>query len=171
MFRIVVAAAVVAAGAAPAAEPSKAEVKKLAIAMGDAMKTNDVGTILDHTYPALVEQMGGRKKALKTLKSMLKVMKARGIEFKKYELGDPEEFVTEGDNTFIVVSSVLEMASPMGTIRGRSFLLGISGDGGKTWKFADGAGVNRNGEADKVLPKLPAKLKLPPDSKPELVKE
>ena len=170
MFRIVLAAAAV-AGAASAAEPSKAEVKKLANAMGKAMIANDIGAILDHTLPAAIEEMGGRKKALETLESTLKVMKARGIEFKKYELGDPEDFVTEGDNTFIVVPSVLEMASPMGTIRGRSFLLGISGDGGKTWKFADGAGVNRNGEADKVLPKLPAKLKLPPDSKPELVKD
>jgi hypothetical protein len=61
------------------------------------------------------------------------------------------------------------MKHPKGKFIVKSYLLGISSDNGKTWKFVDGAGLD-----DKItggLPKLPAKLKLPEKQKPEQIEE
>ena len=53
----------------------------------------------------------------------------------------------------------------------KSYLLGISSDGGKTWKFADGAGLDKKESRDKTLPKLPAELQLPMIEPPAITKD
>jgi hypothetical protein len=46
-------------------------------------------------------------------------------------------------------------------------MLGISADKGKTWTFVDGVKV-QDEKVKKLLPKLPANLKLPPKKMPAL---
>jgi hypothetical protein len=83
----------------------------------------------------------------------------------------PGEFLTEGDYTFVVVPTKLDMTIPCGKAVAKSYLLGISPDGGKTWKFVDGSGMENKEFREKGLPKLPAKLKLPVKEMPEITKD
>jgi hypothetical protein len=149
----------------------RAAVKKLAMELGDATMKGDSAKVIDHTYPGIIKESGGREKAIAGADSVQKLMKARGVTFKEFKVDEPGEFLTEGDNTFVVVPTAATLTSPMGTVRLKSYLLGISSDGGKTWTFADGAGVQKEEIRDRVLPKLPAKLKLPALGKPEFVKD
>jgi hypothetical protein len=98
-------------------------------------------------------------------------LKAQGIAFKSYNVGDPGEFMSEGNNTFVIVPTVLELTFTGGKAIGKSYLLGISSDEGKTWKFGDGAGLAKKESRDRILPKLPAKLKLPAIEQPEITKD
>jgi len=72
---------------------------------------------------------------------------------------------------FVLVPTKLEMATPTGTFLAKSYLLGISSDGRKTWTFVDGAGMQDEETRKQVLPKMPDKLKLPELQPPEVVKE
>jgi hypothetical protein len=63
------------------------------------------------------------------------------------------------------------MNIPGGRSISRSFLLGVSPDGGKTWTFADGTGLQAQSDREKLLPKLPAALKLPAEQEPEVIKD
>src|SRR5205085_2945252 len=91
----------------------------------------------------------------------MKQMSDQGFSLKSYWIGEPGEFFTEANNTFVVVPTKLEMTVPGGRMMNKSYLLGISPDGGKMWTFVDGAGLHDQASRDKVLPKLPAKLVLP----------
>ena len=51
----------------------------------------------------------------------------------------PGDFYTEGDNTFVIVPETVEIQLPKDKMEVKSYLLGISADDGKTWKFLDGA--------------------------------
>ncbi|OWK40794.1 hypothetical protein [Fimbriiglobus ruber] len=153
-----------------AAEPSKEAVRKLAAEVGDATVAGDYAKVIDNTYPTLVKELGGRDKALAAAEAAMKQLAAKGFAIKKYEVGEPDKFYTEGDNTFVVLPAVLHMALPVGKIRTKSYLLGISSDGGKTWKFLDGTSLQRKEFRERVLPKMPADLKLPEMSKPEIEK-
>lgn len=80
--------------------------------------------------------------------------------------------MTEGNNTFVLVPTVLEVyiASNKVKIITRPYLLGISSDTGKTWKFVGGAQANKMSD-DQFLPKLPAKLILPKEQDPEFIED
>ena len=158
-------------GLATAQEPSKAAVKKLADEVGTATIKGDYAKIIDVTHEGIVKKLGGREEGVKIIEKGMKELVAKGFTFTKYTVSDPGNFHTEGANTFVVVPSVLEMKSPTGKVLAKSYLLGISPDGGKTWKFADGAGMANKELRESMLPKMPAALKLPDPQPPEIVKD
>jgi hypothetical protein len=154
-----------------AAQPEKAAVKKLAQEMGDATVKGDYAKLIEHTHDGVVKALGGREAAIKGVETAMKLMKNQGIALKSFTVGEPGEFSTEGANTFVVVPTSIEMTMPGGNALTKSYVLGISSDGGKSWKFADGAGMDNKEKRDLILPKLPANLALPPKQNPEIFKD
>ena len=153
-------------------EPASAEkVKKLAQQIGDATLRGEYAKVIDATFDGVIREMGGREKAIQLIADGMRTLKGKGITFKKYQIGKPGDFHREGDNTFVVVPTVLEMSLPGNKLIAKSYLLGISADNGKSWKFADGAGMQNKALRDKVLPKLPPKLQLPAKEQPKVVPE
>jgi hypothetical protein len=151
-------------------EPKPATVKKLAEGIGEATIKGDYAKVIDSTHDNVVKSLGGRAEAIKTTESAMKTLMSRGITIKSYTVGQPGEFLTEGDNTFVVIPTSVEMTIPKGKVVGKSYLLGISPDAGKTWKFAEGAALDTQAGRD-LLPKFPAKLKLPEKQNPQIIKD
>ena len=155
-----------------AQEPlKKEEIKKQAQGLGDATIKGDYAKVIDATHDGIVKLMGGRDKAIKAIETGMKGVADKGFTITKFTVGDAGESFTEGANTFVILPTAMEMKTPGGKIASKSYLLGISPDGGKTWKFADGAGLGNKDLRDRALPKLPEKLKLPDPQPPEAVKE
>ena len=151
-------------------EPKQAEVvKKNAEEISTAVLKGEYSKIVDLTYPKLVEMMGGREKMIMQTEESMKKMKEQGITFSSNRVGQPGEVFTEQGNKFVVVPTTLELKMPKGKLIAKSYLLGISSDGGQSWTFIDGAGLAQKDKAEKLLPKLPAGLKLPERSKPDFV--
>jgi hypothetical protein len=146
-------------------------VKQKAVEVGQAFLKGDYAKVADLTYPKIVEALGGREKMITATEAAVKRLRAQGITFKSYAVKEPSEFLTEGTNTFTVVPTVIEMTIPGGRSISRSFLLGVSPDSGKTWTFADGTGLQSQPDREKLLPKLPAALKLPAEQEPEVIKD
>lgn len=144
----------------PSAELDPVAVKKLADAMGEATLKGEYARVVDYTYPPLVEKMGGREKLIAFLQTEMKKLKDQRIEIRSFKTGALSEFYTEGNFTFILVPTTTELTIPDGRVVLESYLLGISSNAGKTWSFMDGAGLELK-EQRELLPKLPAKLKLP----------
>jgi len=149
-------------------EIDKAAIKKLATEITAAAVKEDCAKVIDGTIPTVVALMGGKEKAVEQLREMINDMKSKGFKFIDAKAGEPGEIFTEGKSTFVIVPTTFEMEFAKGRVRGSSYLLGISSDAGKTWKFADGAGL-QDGNIKKVLPKLPPKMKLPEAAKPEII--
>jgi hypothetical protein len=156
---------------ARADEPSKSAVKKLAKEMADAAIGGDYAKVIDNTHPAALKEAPGREEAIERLKALFKEMKDAGFSVTKCEVGDPGDFHTQGDNTFVVVPVSSEMKSRAGKILDKSYLLGISSDRGKSWKFLNGSTLEDEEFRNKMLPKLPATLRLPKQGKPEIIKD
>lgn len=152
-------------------ESSKSVVKKLAKEMADATTSGNYAKVIDYTHPAVLKEAAGRKEAVERIETVYRQIKDAGYSVTKYEVGDPGDFHTQGDNTFVVVPTSMEMKSPVGRIIARSYLLGISSNRGKSWKFLDGSGLQDEESREKMLPKMPATLTLPEPGKPEIMKD
>jgi hypothetical protein len=146
-------------------------VSKKAQVIGDATVKGDYAKVVDSTYPKVVEIIGGQEKMVALIEKSMNQMKAQGFTLISFQAGEPKELLTEGDSTFAVVPTITKLTAPGGKLIARSYLLGVSSDSGKTWKFVDGAGLQQKEVRDKVLPKLPAKLLLPEKQTPEFIKD
>src|SRR5579862_8636486 len=117
---------------AQAAEPSKDSVRKLAQEVGDATVKQDYAKVIDMTYDGAVKQLGGREKAIQFTQKSMALATKMGIVLKDFKVGEPGQFYSEGENTFVVVPTTSEVANGSNIVRDESYLLGISPDGGKT---------------------------------------
>src|SRR5262249_10292652 len=115
--------------------------------------------LVEMTDPRIVKAAGGADA----------IVKQRQENARKNDALWPERSISVGRITsmaesrgqqFGVIPFVLDLKSEKKHGRILSYLVGISADEGKTWKFVDGHGMPRE-ELVKFLPELPADLQVP----------
>jgi len=127
--------------------------------MMDATCSGDYSTVLDMTYPKVIEMMGGKEAALKEIEGAMKAIKGQGITFKVKEVNTPT-VMKGGKDHYSVTSYALLMTFGEKKVTLNSAVVGISTDEGKTWKY-----INLDDKGEKgvreMLPNLPAEMKIP----------
>lgn len=146
-----------------------AEIRKLAESIGEATIKGNSSKVIDQTFDKAVQILGGREKGISAMNSAMRRMRQSGVAIVGYKIGEPGPVMAEGKYSFCVVPATLEMNVPKARLVSKSYLLGISSDAGKTWKFLDGAGLKDLEMRNRVLPKLPAGLTLPEIPMPEII--
>ncbi|MFT3881036.1 MAG: hypothetical protein QM703_15410 [Gemmatales bacterium] len=127
--------------------------------MMDATCSGDYKTVLDMTYPKVLEMMGGKEAALKEIEGAMKSIKAQGITFGVKGVETPT-VAKGGKDYYSVTPYSLVMSVPNKKITLISAVIGISSDEGKTWKFINLDDKGEKGVRD-MLPNLPADMKIP----------
>jgi hypothetical protein len=138
--------------------------------MGQAFVDGNVEKLLDRTHAKVLELGGGRDKVRKLIQDGVTEMKAKGQGFHSMSVSRPQKIVRSKGNLYTIVPEHLLMKTPQGMLRSESFLVGVSGDNGRTWTFIDGAGTG-NGQLEKVLPDFPKELQLPKLTMPQLIED
>lgn len=144
----------------------KGVVSKQAKRVTTAVVERDFELFAKLTHPKLVEEMGGPKKFVAYLEAESVADGRQGFEILDTTLEPPGEWAESESNLFVIIPYEIEIRSPKGRLLTKSFLIGISADKGKEWKFLDG-----NGPIDKVkkiVPDFPDSLKLPKKQRPVL---
>lgn len=128
--------------------------------MTRAFMAGDYERLADFTYPKVVEAMGGREKMAEFVRKEMAEVKTNGFETLSYTpAAEPTQVLREGRETYAILPAVMRMGTPSGVMVGESFVIAVSADDGKNWRFISGSL-----EADKLKLLLPAaadKLKLP----------
>ena len=171
--RLVSFIAIVIAAQIASADSQTERVRQVAQQDSAALTSGDYAHLVDLTYPKLVELLGGRDKMIETLRTGTEDMKAHGSAILGAQVSEPKEIVIAGDKQFAIVPMVVRVHVPEGTLRSSSFLVAVSEDHGKTWKFIDGAGLHKGAVTEKetlaqIVPGFPTQLSLPPWEPPVL---
>jgi hypothetical protein len=163
---------VVSLGCCVAYAADEASLKKVlkegAEEVNNALVKGDFETIVDYTHPELVKHLGGREKAITAMGAAMKDLMANGISLTSFTVGEPSDTVAGDSQLFAVVPFELRLKSPDGRILLKGYLIGISSDQGRSWKYLDGRGDTKL--IKKCLPNLPEKLKLPEKQAPVVEK-
>ncbi len=146
-------------------------VKKLAEQMANATQKGDYKKIVTLTHKNVLEQLGGTARALETIKAQMDMMKQRDMKITQFKIGKLQAFASTADNKFLVVPTQMTISLPGATIQADSYLLGISPDQGKSWKFVDGAGIVTEEQQKKILPSLPDGFQLPKPKQPKILRD
>lgn len=137
--------------------------------INEALIRGKFDRIADLTHPRVVELTGGREKMIALMESATREMKQKGYSVLSSKAGDPTDLVEQGTDLFVVVPFVLEMKAPGGKLSSPGFVVGVSGDRGKTWGFVNNP---KDPESLKlILPGLPERLKIPERKEPTFRKD
>ncbi len=140
--------------------------KTAAEASTSALLRRDFATVADYTYDPLVEIIGGKEEVVFTLEGQLKDLDDKGMAIVSINVGEPGPVNNIENLQFSVVPTTIKLKYKDASLVSESFVLGVSNDGGKRWKFVDGA-VSDNQEVMKELfPNAADKLQLPPIKEP-----
>jgi hypothetical protein len=84
-------------------------------------------------------------------------------------VAEPLQVVKAGDEMHAVLPlNEVIVREKHGELHSSGYLLGVSRDGGKTWKFINGSALTEN-EVRQMLPNFNRKLRLPAHKQPTFV--
>jgi hypothetical protein len=121
---------------------ASARLKEQAEACSRAFIEGDFGRLADYTHPKVVEMMGGREKMAEFVRKDTAEMKSEGYETLSYALSEPTQVLREGRETYAVLPAKLRIRTPAGVYVAESFMIGLSADDGRSWKFVSGASAD-----------------------------
>jgi hypothetical protein len=155
--------------AARAADPAPAAAaQKQATDMYQAFMHGDLDTFLDFTHPKVLELTGGRDKVKAGIKKFFGDTKAQGLSVRSATVSAVRQITRSGPKAVqAILPTELVFTTPEGEMRQPSFLLGLSADGGKTWKFVDTAKVGGD-VLRKLFPECSPELVIPSRPEPEM---
>lgn len=139
--------------------------KKQAMRYAVASFDGDHKTLIDLTYPALIELSGGRDMLHKLITDKIETLRKRGITRFDGTVGSPGKFYKAGAQIHCLIPEYIIFKMPKGHYAGQSYLLGVSDDKGKRWKFLD-VGSMPASVLHKLLPNFNDALVIPESPKP-----
>lgn len=145
-------------------------VKEQANELAQAAIRGNFKKAIDFTYPKLVELAGGKAKMLKVAKEGMASMKKKGVKPDYASIGAPGKFYKAGKQIHCLVPETIRLKLSRGHAISNSFLLAISNDGGKNWKFIDLNQFTNESILD-ILPNFNQNLKIPKTGKPLLYRD
>ncbi len=123
----------------------------------------DFETVLKHTYPSVVEVMGGKENGIQLIKTTFETMKTQGFVFEKAEVIDVSDIIKENGEYRCYVENYNQMKMNDMRIKSKSFLLGIYNQEAKIWYFLEAKQLKNSQMMDMVLPNFKTNLNIPDD--------
>lgn len=116
------------------------------------------------TVPAVVDGAGGTEGFVRRVAGFADEARNQGFGFTEVAYSEPSELIESRGAVYAVVPYDLHMTGPGGaTGVTPAYLIAVSNDGGRAWKFIDGEGIaGDRAKLLRVLPDFPDRLALPP---------
>lgn len=146
-----------------AAEPTPLQkVQEAAQACSVAAISGDDKKVVSCTLPQVVKRVGGTNAMLDLLRNGREQLRAEKRELLSVNVYAPDGFISgrsTGD-TYAILKSHTAMKVATGTLHQSSYLIAVSTDKMKSWRFIEGVGLDDQKIKD-VLPSFPSSVKLP----------
>ncbi len=126
----------------------------------------DFRTLADLTHPDVVKRIGGKEQMIELVSKGMGEMAKKGTKFASGQTETPSKLVKGADGLYGVIPTTLVLDTPVALLTVKSFLIGYSGDDGKTWVYIDGA--NGADAIRREFKQVPEALVLPEKAQPKI---
>ena len=137
--------------------------------MADAMLKKNYSTIIDYTYPKIVEMAGGKAALLKASGQALNNTDS-GFELDKITFGEPQKIYVAGKELHCIVPETLIVNTNKGKMQAIYSLLAISRDNGNKWYFIETHNFTPE-KIKKIFPNFNYNIVIPENTKPKIIEE
>jgi len=121
----------------------------------------DYKTVLKHTYPTVVEMMGGTAKATEIIKSMFAEMGEQGFVFEKADVQFVSDVVFEQNEYRCYTQSMNVMKMNNMRINSKSYLFGFYDAEKEYWYFVEAAKMKNTELMDQLFPDFQTNMLVP----------
>lgn len=104
-------------------------------AMNDAGRRGDRAALVAAMHPRIVQELGGRQRAMEQLAELEKGMKAQGAVVEEAKVKGVRACVRAGNQLQCLVEGTQLIRVPGGNLRGETETVAFSDDGGRRWTF------------------------------------
>ncbi len=145
-------------------QSDEAVVARGAKALGEATRHTDVATLVDMTYPPMVELAGGRKKLVSQTTASMAQMNAGDMKIEKIEFSSPTPTYLDGRKSICFVPREMQVSIQDIRVHAVGYLMAIwDPSGPRKWMYLDSDGFQRDPTLLRQLfPGLPEGVKPPP---------
>ncbi|MEJ6979680.1 hypothetical protein WG906_04415 [Pedobacter sp. P351] len=148
----------------------KNQIMQQALLVAKATKDKDYATVVKYTHPSLIQMIGGNDAMMKLLATTMKTIAEQGISIDSVSLDPPGSNFKAGDEIHCLLPQTVIMKFKTDKkIIAKGYLLAISKDNGLNWSFLNLTEELNNQTITKLLPNFNQALKLPTDSKMEVI--
>lgn len=114
----------------------------------------------NYVHEGTIKMLGGKKKMIDVSVAAMDTMNKQGYHFKKVDFSDVSDIITVKNEQQAVVHQKIQMDTPKGNINADYYMIAVSGNNGKNWKFIDTSGKDIQ-TMRKYFPNLSSKLIIP----------
>ena len=132
-------------------------------ATAQATVNGDYLTVVKHTYPPIVEFMGGEATAVKVIGETLTAMKSQGIVFKSATIGSVSVIVKEQDQYRCFIQNTNIITMPGQEVTSKSYLLGIYDETKEIWYFLEAEKLKNPLLINQIMPGFETSMEIPKD--------
>lgn len=133
-------------------------IRTAANSMLQSFKNHDYTGFVKYNNTNLVAMMGGENEFAAYLRQEMDAMK--GVEFSQMKAGSVIRLITKASPMQCIVEQFSELKINGQPVSSVSHLVGVSNDGGKTWRFAD-ANTASEEEIRSIIPNLSPLIVIP----------
>jgi hypothetical protein len=138
--------------------------------MGKLLLSKDYKTFIKYTHPVIMDMAGGEENMIEIIKAGMEQVENQNISISFCSVERPVSYISFKNELQCTVVQRMEMKFPEGRVLSKSFLVAVSDDKGKNWKFIDPNGRDLK-ELQKILPDLSDTLIIPKDEEPVIIKD
>ena len=158
------------AACAPAVSETEQRLRADAEWMCQAVVKGDATAIVEHTYPGLLEKIGGADAMKQIVIEGQTDLRQRGLSVVAQEITAISEPVEAGEELHAVVRTKRTVKGPTGRQIQESYVIAVSLDGGETWTFVDGQKLTP-AHVIALFPQFNTDLVLPGPKEPVFVRD
>lgn len=136
--------------------------------MANSLIKKDYETLINFTYPKILELSGGKEKMIKAVAAGINKMENEGAKFVSVYIGKPKDIFKAGDELHCLVPQEITIEVPTGQLITNSFLLAVSMDQGLNWYYIDVAQLTKE-KANTIFPNFNENLVFPKKTKPKFI--
>ncbi|WP_406685303.1 hypothetical protein N1F78_06150 [Seonamhaeicola sp. MEBiC1930] len=124
----------------------------------------DFETVFKHTYPSILELMGGKEAGIELMKKTFDDMKtSQGFVFEKADIISVSGIVFEQDQYRCYIEGFNQMKINNMRVKAKSYMLGIYSLENEIWYFLEAKQLKNPAMADMILPDFTTSLEIPDD--------
>ena len=138
----------------------EANIVEAAHAFARAQINSDIESILNFTYPGLIEQAGGRENMKKTLQLIHQNQQNKGIRLQEFRVRENIQHTRSNGEIHALVPVVTTSKVPGGQLITETNLIAVAEAGDGPWYFIETTSIDER-NVGKVLEKWDGSLMLP----------
>ncbi|MDR2237695.1 MAG: hypothetical protein LBE92_16350 [Chryseobacterium sp.] len=140
--------------------PQKDAVLKQAYEMRKAFMDKNYSVFGNYVHDDVIKMLGGKKKMIEVSVAAMEKLSKEGYRFKKVDFSDVSEIIQVKNEQQAVVRQKIQMDTPKGNVNADYYMIAISKDNGRQWKFIDTSGKDLQ-TMKKYFPNLSSQLTIP----------